>query len=618
MQFYVAVVLFQEGRGIDGAELLEAGQAVSLIRASGPSAEGHLVRTERQRALLADHLRKELPKVICLVVGRDQVPAASAFLNLLRGIPETTSVVMAGSMATLQCNDFTPNELVQAIFLGQWIEALAEYALATQQQGIVGDVPGAMVRGFRGWRVTERRAYKPNLAEWPDPALDDFRLPDILRLRGGSLPIRASRGFAFRSLFSEEPIFRDLQKADFHYHLRPPGRVVEEARLLKEKDGATSFEFVDDIFPWLDGWVRDFVKEWKEQVDLPFAIRSAAEYVTSDRLKNLRSAKLKSVELCLDAGDERLRQQHSDVNQTNDRVIEAVSMINSIKIKSRLRLMLAVPGETPETIRATTDLAREAHAAITSAEIHRPWPDSDAWVETEEKLLGAPIERPRRPQGPHAHLREALLAVTEIRGIDAVHRARARERHKDAVLDAFCDFPSAVVRAPSDGAARLERVHAPGGSYDSILLRVPSELRFDVKFPRNPILEFGVIVKPELAGERTRTPVSVSVLVSQRKRAFRVFQKVFIQALDPDSRRWHWFSIPVTGVGRGDGTVVLENIVMGEPEGTAPPEHDIWVAWARLVILPESKREDGPREHPHYEHVFDAGRGGSEGHFAGG
>ena len=54
--------------------------------------------------------------------------------------------------------------------------------------------------------------------------------------------------------------------------------------------------------------------------------------------------------------------------------------------------------------------------------------------------------------------------------------------------------------------------------------------------------------------------------------------------MDPDSRRWHWFRIPMTLLKKGAAELVLENLVFGENAEFIPPERDIWAGWARLTI----------------------------------
>jgi len=620
MSVNAAVVLLQESPEIDPREWIEAGQALAFLKEAGLKASGHLVRTARQRDQLAAQLRHDSPRVICVAVGRHQAASASAFLNAMRGLPATNYVVIAGSYGTLLSHEFTPHDAVQAVLLGEWVEALAEFTLSVVKQGEPGAVTGAYMRGYRGWFMGDRRTHNPDLGKWPEPLLDNLRPLDLIRLRGGVMPILASRGFPFQTLFSPEPILRELQQSDFYYHVRPPARVVEEAQHRVSEFGVVSFDFVDSIFPWPDTWTQEFADLWRTKVGLPFSIRSAAEYVTPERVSLLRAAGLARVEFRLEGGSEKVRQRHSDLNQTNARVVEAIRLLRSKGIETSLKLLISLPLETPEQLRQSIELARLAEASATDGLIHHPWPESPYWEETLRAMAGEDVvtRRSTTPTPtPPSHssadapriTQDALAAQRSILAIDSLNRSKRVPKFPGASLDGLAEFPASTLRSPLEGAARIDRFHAPSGSHDVIALRVPSELCWEIQFPNDPAIEFGILLKAALPGERTRLPVSFSIRASQNRRSFRVFQKILTQALDPDSRRWHWFRIPLSGVRAGTGTLIIENLVIGEKAGDVPADGELWAGWSHVVVATMDQLQAAAKERADKRFEHPAGHG---------
>jgi hypothetical protein len=579
----VAIVLLQEARDFGAREWVEAGQGLALAAGEGLSATGHYVRTVRQREAIGAALRDEPPGVLFLAVGNGQESAAHAMLDQLRGISARTCIAVGGTHGTLQSHQFTAHQAVGAVILGEWVEALAELGKAIRDGGAGSDINGVWWRGRRGWQLTARRTHNPDLSVWPNPRLEDFRAAEIARLRGGSLPILASRGFPFKTLFSAEPILRHLHNCEAWYHPRPPKRIAREAQQIVMKFDVKEFEFADDIFPWDMAWTTEFMALWLEHVRRPFHIRTAAEHMSRERLTPLRDAGLASVELCLESGNDVLRARHSDLNRTNAQVREVLERCVRMGIRTRARLLLGLPHETAKSLKDSVSFAKSMPLTRANGELYDPWPESSHFAEVERSLTGSTVARARIKDIPEIR-RDVIEAMHTIQAIDSVRRAKSRpEPEPGIVWDGLAHFPKAKVRSPLEAAALLETFTAPTGPQEVVALRLPAELSYRVNLPTRPLLEFGVLIRPALPGERTRQPVSFSVKVTQGGRTWRLFQKILIQALDPDSRRWHWFKLPLAPAKAGAAELSLETILYGVDPGLIP-EEDLWAGWGKLQI----------------------------------
>lgn len=586
-----AVVLLHDGVHHPWRDWIEVAQGLALLRAEGFSATGHYLRTQAQRDQFAASLHQSSPRVVLLHVGAGQVAAAQAFLNVLPQVPAHTTIAIAGSIGTLCSHEFITHRNAGAVLLGQWVETLVEYLQTLRAAGNLDLIGGLWWRSPHGWKLTGRRIYDPNLEDWPDAEIRDFRAEELFRLHGGEAIIHASRGFPFQSLFTAEPILRSLQVSERYYHLRPAHRIVREAEKLVREFKVTRFRFVDEIFPWDDTWTMSFAMLWKKHIDLPFEISTAADHLTPARTGVLKKAGLAGVEVCLEAGNEPLRRRLSDLNQSNKQLFETLDACHEMGLATRVRLLLGVPGETVPTLRESVQFADACDAREVRAEVYQPWPESKHWAELEKSLTGHTMNRMvAREQAAIA--RDVVIACHEIQAIDSVKRSERMKRKADVTLDALADFPLAKLRSPLEGAVRLARFHAPTGSHEVIALRVPTELAYKVRLPKNPVLSFGLLLEPLLPGERSRLPISFSIKISQGKRTWRLFQKVLIQGLDPDSRLWHWFKIPISGVKAGEAEFMLENLVYGQDATAIPPGRDVWAGWTRVYLTTETNPTD--------------------------
>lgn len=601
MRDSIGLIVLQQGEVFNLRDWLEAGQGLALLEKQQTPCKGFLLRTERQYQELIADLKASPFRALFIHIGIGQHQKAHELLTALEESNCPSTIALGGLEGTICCQEFTSYSLVKMIMLGEWTEAICEFASEMLRHGFARDIPGTLFPRQEGWVTSNQRLYKPNLFTWPAPSLDDLRARDVIRLRAGSAPILASRGFPFKTLFSNDPYLRHLQKTDFHYYMRPIGRITEEAQHLHQEYSARSFYFADDLFPWTDRWLKDFAKAWKEKVNLPFTIKSACEYITEETIQLLRQAGLDSVELCVECGNEPLRQQLADLNQTNERIYTTIKTLNIFHIKSTLHLMLGVPGETKQSLKETVQLARQSGATHLRPMRYSPIPDTPQWQSVEAMMTGGELAaRPELPLHPQENLdTEIQLAKTQIEEIESKTTVATYTRHGSAILDGLADFETSVINSPLEMPAKIDEFSSPGGTHEVIALRVPSEITWELDFPsENPILGFGILLKPGLPGERLREAISFSVRVAQDGESYRVFQKIALQALDPDSRRWHWFKMPLGVIKKGSGSVTLENIVYGEEKGTIP-QSPVWAGWAKVLVTSDEQDDKEDQTAPH-------------------
>lgn len=589
MSWDVALILLQEKQDIDYRELTEAGQGLALLRHADLTATGHLVRSRRQRTQLASKLQKKPPRVIFLQTGVGQTAAALAFLNEISKLPAGCRVAIGGIYGTLCSHEFTSHPLVDCVILGEWMEALRDLgATLRAPNGSPEWVDGIWWKSPYGWKMTQRRSYNPDFDQWPDPELSEFRIQEIIRFRGGLAPIVAARGFQFMASSVPDPLIRHLHDSPSFHHLRPPGRVAREGRAIMKTYRAQRFDFVDPIFPWQESWQDEFIARWTEQTGAAaFQIKAAAEYLLEPGLRKLREAGLVKIEFTLEGGNLELRKRNSELNIDPRRLETTLEICRDLGIEVSLRLLLGVPGESAETLREAKELAQNSQEQI-EPEIFTSFPQSDTWRETERSLTGGNIVKSSVKE-ESAIRRDVVLASQELSTLSSVRKAERRRRRPDVSLDGLADFPKARLRSPLESAATLTRFHGPTRSEDVLALRVPTELSFDVILPRDPVVHFSILQEPALPGERSRLPVSFSVKVEQNKRVWRLFHKILIQALDPDSRNWHTFTLPVSGAVRGEAVIILETLIFGRDASFIPPERDLWAGWADFYVTSQSE-----------------------------
>lgn len=583
----IAILYPEFGTPIQLREWLEVAQTASILRAAGHETKVYLLKATRQRDQLLESFKEDLPGLIFIPIGREQSGPTRLIIDALHekiNKAGEAAVVVGGVMGTLSTQEYSSHPGVHGIVLGDWYESIDELASTLASHGNPHNVAGVWWRGHAGWLLAPNRKRLRTIADLPEPDLEVFRVKDLLKVTGGTLPLSASRGFPFRSLFSSEPLTRHLQESENYYEMLKPSEVIRRAVNLLEKFGPQRFDFVDEIFPWNARWVERFATEWAQEICLPFACTMAAEHFNDENMELLAGAGLKVARIHLESGNDQFRARFSDINMTNGKVREAVGIATACRVRVEVRVLLGIPDETPSTLAETLNFIERLPFAGVHPEVFVPWPRMTAWTDTDPsptiatEFLCKPVTERPELMGPLQRAYDRLLEV------DSMARARLHNRDANSVIDAISDFQLATVRSPLARPLRVTSFAASDGEHDVIALRVPSEISWKTKIAADSVIKFGILLEPTLPGLRSRLPVSFSIKIGQKGKYYRLFQKVLLQALDPASRRWHFFVLPLKPARLGEAEIILESTIFGREPDEVPTDGDLWAGWAGVVV----------------------------------
>lgn len=591
MKFSVMLISCQGGGQVDSRSWHEGVQGVALLRHRGFSVADALVRTSAQGDKAVAKVRKSRPTLVVLHCDNaDAAPLTAKVLEGLAGLSISNSVVAVGHHVSLNPDTYLNQRALDALIPGRWQDIAGSVAGALEKKGSFADVPGVVRKEKGELRIPEPWDLTTLPGEWPAIGGAKLRGVEMAELLGGVLPIRASHGFPFRGLFHADTYLRHLIRQPAYYHKRPVSLLVEEAVRLRDLLNLVAFEFIDEIFPWDDKWIVEFASHWKREVHRPFAIASCAEFLQRQRLRVLADAGLQRVTLSLESGCETLRAQHSNLNATNALVGEVIANCQEVGVEVSLEVLLGVPGETEKSLKESGRLVKTLAPHEIRPRIFQGFGGGDPqWKAMVSGLSDKPLPPlPKPEKGCGKKARKTLKRlVEEGAALQGRYLAKGsdekRGAHQIVAHLADSDFHSPWEDVPSH---TVRWFHAPDGSKQVLAVRVPGQFSQMVDFPESAMLRFSIILEPRLSGERTHQLVSFAIKLEQGGKNIRLFHKVLIQALDPDSRRWHSFTLPISGIKPGLARLKLEvYLTQGASKGDLPPEGEsILAGWADMVV----------------------------------
>jgi len=254
----------------------------------------------------------------------------------------------------------------------------------------------------------------------PVPDFLGFDWPKLAALRQGSVPVEASRGALARSLFHHSgdtaEIFADPEA---HYRLRPVPDILRDIQCLRMRIDPLRLEFVDELFPADDAWLREFVESYRREVGLPFTARLSSELHTPKKIDRLARAGMNRIVVQLECGDETLRKQHGGAHLENAHVRDLAETAKDCGCQLHMEVFLGLPQETREQMDRTLELLRSLPFETAEARTFAPIPGTKIFKRCEELGLVRPGER----QGTRETLvRNSRLAMDLGELSESVHR----------------------------------------------------------------------------------------------------------------------------------------------------------------------------------------------------
>ncbi len=222
------------------------------------------------------------------------------------------------------------------------------------------NVEGIAFNSTEGVKTTPLRPLMKDLDLLPYPDRD---FKPMTTLGHAIMPLLASRGCARTCSFCSIQTFYRTAPGKI-VRTRLPEKIIDEMKMLYEKQGTTIFLFQDDDFPlygpvW-QRWTKDFLSKL-EKSGLPnntiWKMNCRADAVDKVLFKEMKAAGLYVVYMGLESGNEEgLKTLHKEI--TVEQNLKAVEILKEIELPFEYGFMLFDPSSSFESIRANIGFLR--------------------------------------------------------------------------------------------------------------------------------------------------------------------------------------------------------------------------------------------------------------------
>ena len=193
---------------------------------------------------------------------------------------------------------------------------------------------------------------------------------------GRALPFAVlitSRGCPYNCAYCSKPVFGRKFRA------QSPGRVVDEIESLHNKYGVREIAFYDDVFTLDKERAYGISEELLSRgLNVTWSCETRVNLVDRELLAVMKRAGCYSISYGLESGSQEILDVINK-NTTLEQAEEAVRHTREADIAAIGYFMVGSPGETPETIRQTIQLAKRLKLDFAQFSITTPFPGTELY-----------------------------------------------------------------------------------------------------------------------------------------------------------------------------------------------------------------------------------------------
>jgi radical SAM superfamily enzyme YgiQ (UPF0313 family) len=337
----------------------------------------------RSRASLEAAVSEFDPQLVAFTAVSTQFPFISTAARRLKQRWPNKFLVLGGVHASLR-----PHEAMQGAFdavcVGEGEGPAAELAEHLESGQAPRGIPNLWIRQPDG--SVERnptRDFVPDLEQLPFPDREMWH-NWVMARRLTHQVILPSRGCPYNCSYCSNHALRKLAGGKY-VRLRQPANILQELRALAARYPETTEVYLQSETiavnaKWLDELaeqIRVFNAELDQKISFACNFRVARQFLKEEVFSALEQANVRTIEIGLESGSERVRCEVLRRNYSNEDFFQAVALARRHGMRVNVYNMIGLPGETVADYWETVQVNHRVCPDRSLTSIFFPYPGTD-------------------------------------------------------------------------------------------------------------------------------------------------------------------------------------------------------------------------------------------------
>jgi len=285
-------------------------------------------------------------------------------------------IVTGGPHATF-FPDFISDPNIDILCRGEGEYALLDLVNALEHKEDISKIPNLLVK--KNGKIYDNPVRPPvaNLDELPYPDRELYRKYKFFRNKDLA-PFMAIRGCPYRCSFCFNHKWNKLYAPHHTIRFRSVKSFIDEISQTEKKHKLNTAMIIDSTFNLDKEWILDFLKEYKDKIDVKFSINVRLNGIDDDIVKAIaETKKCAHVRFAIEVGSERLRNEVLKKGLQDKQIDDAIKLFRKYKVDIITFNMCALPTETIEEAYKTITVNQRINPTVVSCLIFMPLPGLD-------------------------------------------------------------------------------------------------------------------------------------------------------------------------------------------------------------------------------------------------
>ena len=310
-------------------------------------------------AELLGYIRDYKPDIVGLTAMTHEINEAAKIATELKKQKNIPIIVGGCHITALPERTLSEFPVFDYGVFGEGEQTTIELLESIEQTNIAlkfSDIKGLAYRDKHQIIINEPRPFitSEELNDLPYPSLDYYYSDNSRALisRDSYYVIFSSRGCPYNCAFCMQVLGRKVRR-------RSTKSIIEEMNYAIEHYGAHTFNFADEIFLFDNQQTRELLELFIQQKfpgRIKWSALTRANFVNQELITLAKKAGCFRLEMGVESGDDKILKTIGKAI-TIDQIKQAVKIIKKAGISLGTYYILGHPGETPETLKKTIDLA---------------------------------------------------------------------------------------------------------------------------------------------------------------------------------------------------------------------------------------------------------------------
>ena len=336
------------------------------------------------RKYLQKQIQEKKPDVLGISATSLYMNYCRDIINEAKKIKPSLKIIMGGWHCSIAPEDSINNyQFVEAIILGDGEYPLASYLDALEKKTQLDGIEGLWFRDSDGKIIKNKpNQFIQNIDTLPVPDYDIWDDLEKYFFYNQMLYFIGNRGCPYGCTYCTEAAIKKVIPGN-NIRKRNPRLLANEVLFQYNKYKKRGFRiahFFDPVFPFNEGWVKEFTDEYIKiglAAQLPFSCFTRIDTIDENRIKMMAAANCKILRIGIEAGNEYIRNTIYKKNISNDEYRRIIGLAHKYGISITGYNLIGGPDESKETLNETFDFINELKVERPIFFTYRPLPETE-------------------------------------------------------------------------------------------------------------------------------------------------------------------------------------------------------------------------------------------------